>query len=33
MVPVALGINIIIGAVVVIIPTILSRETKNVDLQ
>lgn len=33
MIPVALGINIIIGAVIVIIPTMLSRETKNVDLQ
>lgn len=33
MIPVALGVNIIIGAVIVIIPTILSKETKNVDLQ
>ncbi len=33
MIPIALGINIIIGAVIVIIPTILSRETKNVELQ
>ncbi|MBI5697151.1 MAG: MFS transporter [Thaumarchaeota archaeon] len=32
MVPVALGINIIIGAVIVIIPTILSRETKDLEL-
>lgn len=33
MIPVYLGINIIIGAIIVIIPTLLSRETKNVDLQ
>jgi MFS family permease len=33
MIPVALGINIIIGAVIVMVPTILSRETKNVELQ
>ncbi|MGI0057324.1 MAG: MFS transporter [Nitrosarchaeum sp.] len=32
MVPVALGINIIIGAIIIIIPTLLSRETKDVDL-
>ena len=32
MIPVALGINIMIGAVILIIPTILSRETKDVDL-
>jgi MFS family permease len=32
MVPVALGVNIIIGAVIVIIPTMLSRETKDVEL-
>lgn len=32
MVPVALGINIIIGAIILIIPTLLSRETKDVDL-
>jgi MFS family permease len=32
MIPVALGINIIIGAVIVIIPTILSRETKDLEL-
>lgn len=32
MVPVALGINIIIGAIIVIIPTMLSRETKDVEL-
>lgn len=32
MVPVALGINIIIGAIIVIIPTILSRETKDSEL-
>ena len=32
MIPVALGINIIIGAIIVIIPTLLSRETKDVDL-
>ena len=31
-IPVALGINIIIGAIIVIIPTLLSRETKDVDL-
>jgi len=29
LVPVALGINIVIGAIIVIIPTILSRETKE----
>jgi len=33
MIPIALGINIIIGAVIVIIPTLLSQETKNVELQ
>ena len=32
MIPVALGINIMIGAIIVIIPTLLSRETKDVDL-
>lgn len=32
MIPVALGINIIIGAIIVIVPTLLSRETRNVDL-
>jgi MFS family permease len=32
LVSVALGINIIIGAIIVIIPTILSRETKDVEL-
>jgi len=32
MIPVALGINIIIGAIIVIIPTILSRETKENEL-
>jgi MFS family permease len=32
MIPVALGINIMIGAVILIIPTILSRETRDVDL-
>ena len=32
MIPVALGINIIIGAIIVIVPTLLSRETKDVDL-
>jgi MFS family permease len=32
LIPVALGINIIIGAVIVIIPTLLSRETKDVEL-
>ncbi|NOS62648.1 MAG: MFS transporter [Nitrosarchaeum sp.] len=32
MIPVALGINIIIGAIILIIPTILSRETRDVDL-
>ena len=32
LVPVALGINIIIGAVIVIIPTMLSRETKDLEL-
>lgn len=30
--PVALGLNIIIGAIIVIIPTILSKETKEIDL-
>jgi len=33
MVPLALGLNIIIGAIIVIIPTILSPETKDYDLQ
>ncbi len=33
MIPLALGINIIIGSIIVIIPTILSRETKDVELQ
>ena len=32
MIPVALGTNIIIGAIIVIVPTLLSRETKDVDL-
>ncbi len=32
MAPVALGINIIIGATILIIPTLLSKETKDVDL-
>jgi MFS family permease len=32
MVPIALGINLIIGAIILIIPTLLSRETKDVDL-
>lgn len=32
MIPVALGINIIIGAIIVIIPTVLSRETKEIEL-
>ena len=32
MIPVALGINIVIGAIIVIVPTLLSRETKDVDL-
>jgi MHS family proline/betaine transporter-like MFS transporter len=32
MIPVALGINIMIGAIILIIPTLLSRETKDVDL-
>ncbi|NDB87960.1 MAG: MFS transporter [Thaumarchaeota archaeon] len=32
MIPIALGINIIIGAIIVIIPTILSRETKHLEL-
>ncbi len=32
MIPVALGINIIIGAIILIIPTLLSRETRDVDL-
>ncbi len=33
MVPLALGANIAIGAIIVIIPTILSRESKNNDLK
>lgn len=33
MIPLALGINIIIGSIIVIIPTIFSRETKDVELQ
>ena len=32
MIPIALGVNIIIGAIIVIIPTILSRETKENEL-
>lgn len=32
MIPIALGINIVIGAIIVIIPTILSRETKDLEL-
>jgi MFS family permease len=32
MIPVALGINIMIGAVILIVPTLLSRETRDVDL-
>ncbi|MFM8659248.1 MAG: MFS transporter [Candidatus Nitrosotenuis sp.] len=32
MIPIMLGINIIIGAIIVIIPTILSRETKHLEL-
>ena len=32
MIPVALGVNIIIGAIILIIPTLLSRETKDIDL-
>lgn len=32
LIPVMLGINVMIGAIIVIIPTILSRETKNYDL-
>ena len=32
MIPVALGINIIIGAIILIIPTLFSRETKDVEL-
>ncbi len=32
MIPVALGINIIIGAIILIIPTLLSRETRDIDL-
>jgi MFS family permease len=32
MIPFALGINIIIGAIILIIPTLLSRETKEIDL-
>ena len=31
-VPVALGINIIIGTIIIIVPTLLSRETRNIDL-
>ena len=33
LIPLALGTNIIIGAIIVIIPTILSKETKNVDME
>ncbi|TBR24187.1 MAG: MFS transporter [Candidatus Nitrosotenuis sp.] len=33
LIPLALGANIIIGAVIVIIPTILSKETKDVDME
>ena len=32
LIPVALGINVIIGAIIVIIPTVLSRETKDLEL-
>ena len=32
MIPVALGMNIIIGAIILIIPTLLSRETRDVEL-
>jgi MFS family permease len=32
MIPIALGANIAIGAIIVIIPTILSRETKEKEL-
>ena len=32
MIPIALGINIIIGAIILIIPTLFSRETRDVDL-
>lgn len=32
MIPIALGINIMIGATIVMIPTMFSRETKDVDL-
>jgi MFS family permease len=32
LIPVALGINIMIGAIILIIPTLLSRETKDVEL-
>lgn len=32
LIPVALGINIIIGSIILIIPTLLSRETRDVDL-
>jgi MFS family permease len=32
MIPIALGMNIIIGAVIFIIPTLCSRETRDVDL-
>ena len=32
MIPIALGINIMIGAVILIVPTLLSRETRDVDL-
>lgn len=32
LVPVALGINIMIGSIILIIPTLLSRETKDVEL-
>ena len=33
LIPLALGVNIIIGAIIVIVPTILSRETKDVELE
>jgi hypothetical protein len=33
LVPLALGLNIIIGAIIIIIPTILSRETKENELK
>lgn len=33
LIPLALGVNIIIGAIIVIVPTVLSKETKDVEMK